>query len=73
MLSNTEQLKTIMKNYDLSISQVAKLLRRSEQTVRTWRCKYKTEIPDHMLEALQFRLMNKTQKERTVKCLINKQ
>lgn len=53
---NTERLRDLMKTHGLSIEQVAELLKRSHQTVRTWRSINPQSIPDHMLELLETKL-----------------
>ena len=54
MANRTDQLIQLMTDHGLTIEQVAKLLNRSPQTVRIWRCQTdKRAIPDHSLELLR--------------------
>lgn len=54
MANRTDQLIELMNDHGLTIDQVAKLLNRSPQTVRIWRCQTdKRAIPDHSLELLR--------------------
>lgn len=54
MANRTDQLIELMNEHRLTIDQVAKLLNRSPQTVRIWRCQTdKRAIPDHSLELLR--------------------
>lgn len=57
MATRTEELRKLMKDYNLNSPQVGQMLNRAAQTVRIWRCKGdKREIPEHTLEALRAKL-----------------
>lgn len=60
---NTEKLKTLMRTHRLKSPDVAALVGRTAHTVRVWRCCNDTNIPDHLLELLRFKL---AQREETV-------
>lgn len=53
---NTEKLKDLMRMHRLKSPDVAALLGRSAHTVRVWRCCNDNNIPDNLLELLQFKL-----------------
>ena len=54
--SNTVKLKALMSKHNLRAPDVAKILKRSDQTVREWRCSNANDIPDSLLELLELRL-----------------
>lgn len=57
MTNRTEQLHQLMTEHGLSPAKVGKLLDRSPQTVRIWRCKSDARtIPAHALELLKIKL-----------------
>jgi hypothetical protein len=52
--TRTEQLRQIMAIHKLTAPAVGKILDRSPQTVRSWRCKYdQREIPATLLRLLE--------------------
>lgn len=57
MTNRTEQLHKLMADHGLTAEQVGKLLNRSAQTVRIWRCQSDGRtIPEHTLEVLKLKL-----------------
>jgi transcriptional regulator with XRE-family HTH domain len=54
--TNTQRLRELMTEHSLSPEAVAKLLGRSAQTVREWRCANANNISDNNLELLEFKL-----------------
>jgi transcriptional regulator with XRE-family HTH domain len=54
--SNTQRLKELMSQHELRISDVAKLLGRSPQTVKEWRCQNDNNISNNNLELLSLKL-----------------
>lgn len=57
MKTRNEQLRELMKRHRLTVEDVSRLIGRSPQTVRVWRCKYpQREIPEHTLELLQMKV-----------------
>lgn len=57
MDKRTKELHRIMLAHGLSAAEVANLMKRSEQTVRIWRCKSKDRIiPEHTLELLRMKV-----------------
>lgn len=54
-MDKKERLRRIMADHSLTIEEVATLLKRSPQTVRTWRCKNNQDIPDTALELLELK------------------
>lgn len=53
----TEQLRAIMVRHKLNAPAVAKMLKRSAQTVRSWTCANdQRAIPEHMLDLLNSKL-----------------
>lgn len=54
MNERTKKLRNLMSAHNLSIADVAKMLNRKPQTIRTWRCRSGVRvIPDHTLEVLE--------------------
>lgn len=58
MNTRTKTLLDLMAANNLSIAEVAKILNRSPQTVRVWRCKTDRTriIPEHSLEVLKTKI-----------------
>jgi len=56
MKPNREKLINIMKFYNLKTKQVAKLMKKSEQTVRIWRAQSGRDITDKNLKMLTLAL-----------------
>lgn len=54
--SNTQRLKELMAQHGLSITDVAKILGRSVQTVKEWRCQNAHNISDNNLKLLELTL-----------------
>lgn len=60
METNRVKLDTIMRDHDLTASQVAKLVGASSVMVRQWRCGL-YRMPDHRLQLLELKLVNRQQ------------
>lgn len=57
MQNRTEKLRDVMAAHKLSADDVARLLNRTANTVRIWRCKDNRRIiPEHSLALLEARL-----------------
>lgn len=56
METRTQQLKTIMRESNLSISQVAEMLGKSAGTVAVWRSKSNRDIPENILQLLKYKI-----------------
>lgn len=54
--ANTQRLKELMSQHNLTPKDVAELLGRSVQTVWEWRCANNTTISDNNLELLELKL-----------------
>lgn len=57
---NREKLIHLMKFYNLKTKQVAKLMKKSEQTVRIWRAQSGRDITDKNLQTLTIALNHNT-------------
>ena len=57
MTDRTTRLKDLMVEHKVTPQQVGKLLDRSTQTVRSWRCQWEARtIPPHVLAVLEMKL-----------------
>jgi len=56
MHDRTAELHRVMKESKLTCKKAADMLKVSEGTVRVWRCKGERVIPEHVLDALKYRI-----------------
>lgn len=53
---NQPKLKSLMTIHQINCVKVSELLKVKAQTVRVWRCESGMDIPDNMLELLEFKV-----------------
>lgn len=56
---NTQRLKELMSQHNLSCKDVAEMLNRSVQSVHEWRCQNSRIISDNHLELLRLKLASR--------------
>ena len=56
MKANRKKLLKLMSTYQINCVKVSELLKVKAQTVRVWRCESGMDIPDNMLELLEFKV-----------------
>lgn len=57
---NTEKLRQLMQHHGVSPREVAAILNRSYQSVLIWRSVNPQDIPDSLLELLEFKLLQRS-------------
>ena len=54
---NRERLRELMAHHDLTKKQVSTMLNRSSSTIETYCSRSGVDIPDHLLELLELKLL----------------